>query len=103
MTDNRAAGRPIGPPKHLRDLRLWHWRKCLAYRKVENTQRAYIDALEQLHGRRFGRSKETNARSNANWHLTAVQTLNEFFPDSGDTAERDDERSRETSSEQTPS
>lgn len=65
----------------LRALRLWHWQKAMKFR---NGQRD----LEEFKSRSL---KDCTKRYDnyANEHLTAVQTLNEFF-DIGDTAERDD-------------
>lgn len=65
----------------LRALRLWHWQQAMKYRayprelEIKNIQslRLVIKRYDSLAGH----------------HLTAVQTLNEFF-EIGDTAERDD-------------
>lgn len=61
----------------LRAVRLWHWRQLLDGRRVEL-------ALE-----RMGADPHA-AHQASNFHLRAVQSLNEFFA-IGDTAERDHE------------
>jgi hypothetical protein len=65
----------------LRELRLSHWRAAMKFRAAQRN-------LEEFKSRSL---KDCIKRYDtyANEHLTAVQTLNEFF-DIGDTAERDD-------------
>lgn len=63
--------------ERLRALRLWHWRMC---RQMQVAQ----EVAEAKHGV----EAPNQARDLANFHMTQVQTLNEFF-DVGDTAERD--------------
>lgn len=69
----------------LRELRLWHWQMAMKHRKAEND-------LIELKARRGGSSLKSCIKTYAdaaNMHLTAVQTLNEFF-EIGDTAEQDE-------------
>lgn len=63
----------------LRALRLWHWKECLANREIAQDARGA--------GSAFARDSAEFSRR-ANFHLKAVQTLNDFFP-AGDTAEGD--------------
>ena len=62
----------------LRNLRLWHWREAMHYRKRAKVwrQRGKSDMEREMDER-------------ANQHIKFVQTLNDFFP-MGDTAEQDD-------------
>lgn len=69
----------------LRALRLWHWRKAMKFREAQRD-------LEEFKSRSI-KDCIKNYDKFANEHLTAVQTLNEFF-DIGDTAERDDANAR---------
>lgn len=89
--DNRAMGRPQSPPASLRALRLWHWRKVVLHRKNatrhEEDDAKWNKAYPQHAPRRGARAKAEHGK--ANWHLGAVQTLNELFP-IGDYAEHDD-------------
>lgn len=90
MTDNRQ--RPMGPPKTLRELRLWHWRKVVLHRERAIAAAEDTDRLEALHApKKFSRVRENAQHGVANWHLAAVQVLNDHFP-VGDTAERDNAR-----------
>jgi len=57
--------------KRLRVLRLWHWEKALQARREMDDQ-----------------FMVSNSRDAYNFHMAAVQTLNDFFS-IGDTAERD--------------
>lgn len=75
----------------LRELRLWHWRKVLAYRAAALTEEAAAATWEAEHvgyACRYRRNRARNAHKRANWHLGAVQVLNDHFP-LGDTAEQD--------------
>lgn len=65
----------------VRELRLWHWQQAMRYRESQRH-------LETFNKRSLRDCINSYDRS-ANIHLTAVQTLNEFF-DIGDTAERDE-------------
>lgn len=71
----------------LRELRLWHWQMAMKHRKAETD-------LIELKSKRGGSSLKSSIKTYAdaaNLHLTAVQTLNEFF-EIGDTAEKDDSK-----------
>lgn len=75
----------------LRALRLWHWRKALGTRKACRVAIRRADAAkdagnDRLHMRLMGSARLLD--SEANGHISAVQTLNEFF-NVGDTAEKD--------------
>lgn len=65
----------------LRALRLYHWRAAMKFRESQRD-------LEVFKSRSL-KDCIKNYDKFANEHLTAVQTLNEFFG-IGDTAERDD-------------
>lgn len=96
--DNRKAGRPLGPPRTLRELRLWHWRKVVTHRAKAMRHEARDAAWHERHPQ-YPRPRGADARAEhriADWHLTAVQTLNAYFPDPLDTAERDDSNGRIT-------
>lgn len=67
----------------LRALRLWHWRKV--------THNRHEARVQELHGRNMSAK---NLNLTADFHLKQVQVLNEFFPELGDTAERDAERTK---------
>ena len=72
--------------RQLRALRLWHWRGVL-YRR--NAQQFYE-----------AKGNATSAQwqeQQANFHMRAVQTLNDFFP-MGETAEQDDAAERAAAS-----
>lgn len=80
--------------KELRELRLWHWRKAMEKRLQSKL------ALErsQVHTGRYSEQMKDicyQRDDEANFHISAVQTLNQFF-EIGDTAERDDEASKQT-------
>lgn len=60
----------------LRAIRLYHWRERGHWRRVEaQSKDPKFAAL---------------AGQYASWHIGAVQSLNDFFPDHGDTAEHDE-------------
>jgi hypothetical protein len=71
----------------LRGLRLWHWQMAMKHRKAENE----LTELKLRHGGSSLKSCIKTYADAANLHLTAVQTLNEFF-EIGDTAEQDDSK-----------
>lgn len=65
----------------LRELRMWHWRKLLKHRKTENTYRvrasvAAVDRPGGLYDRKYTRLANT-AKKEADFHLSAVQALND--------------------------
>ena len=64
----------------LRAIRLYHWRETNHWRRVANNSK---DAA-------FAKT----ANGYADWHINATAALNDFFPEPGDTAERDDEGTR---------
>lgn len=57
--DNRANGRPMGPPKSLRELREWHWRLV----------KLNLSKIDQWRGHQFAKKAE--------WHQAAVNRLDE--------------------------
>lgn len=73
----------------LRRLRMWHWRIVLRARANEQRHRAAAEKWERQHGRRCGSSRhQERANYNlANFHLKAVQALNDVLTDT--TAETD--------------
>jgi hypothetical protein len=73
-----------------RSLRLWHWQKVVSFRSRATETEKIADAWEQKHrGRcRSMRNRARDAHRNANFHLGAVQVLNDQFS-VGDTADRD--------------
>lgn len=93
MTDNRSMGRPMGPPKTVRELRLWHWRKVRTARtNAEGFEEAYKQWEEHRPGKvcKVYRNRARDQHKIANWHLAAVQVLNDHFDvPNGDTADRD--------------
>lgn len=83
-------------PMNLRSLRLWHWRKVVSFRARATGADANADAWERKHrGHRCAhfRNMARDANRNANFHLGAVQALNDHFAP-GDTAEADMQRER---------
>lgn len=79
-------------PTTIREVRLWHWRKVLAFRKVGDDFIEKAKILERKFGftkRSYYRSKANQNYGKADWHLSAVHALNAAFPE-GDTAEQDD-------------
>lgn len=78
------------PPMDLRQLRLWHWNKVVSYRDLAMRHDAYAAELEKVSTLpaldRYNRSRARNAHKRANWHLGAVQALNDVVTG---TAERD--------------
>lgn len=73
--------------ERLRKLRLWHWHMAMRHRKAENE----LIEIKAKHGGSSLKSCIKTYSEAANLHLTAVQTLNEFF-EIGDTAEQDDSK-----------
>lgn len=70
----------------LRELRLFHWRQVIAFRNAANAMSLLNDPSNQV----------DHLHKNANFHLAAVQALNDVVMITGegdDTAERDEERS----------
>lgn len=65
----------------LRGLRLWHWQRAMKYRELQGS-------LERFNSRSL-RDCIKRYDESASVHLSAVQTLNEFF-DIDDTAEQDE-------------
>lgn len=65
----------------LRGIRLWHWQQAMKYRAAQRH-------LETFNSRSL-RDCIKRYDEAASVHLSAVQTLNEFF-DIGDTAEQDE-------------
>lgn len=78
-----------------RELRLWHWRKVSYWRTVEREHAERAKAWESRNpelGRcRYSRCKEQNAKTNALFHLGAVQALNDCPDCLATTAEQDHE------------
>lgn len=67
--------------ERLRALRLWHWQQAMKYREAQRDLEAFKNRSLRDCIKRYDQQ--------VNIHLTAVQTLNEFF-EIGDTAESDD-------------
>lgn len=79
------------PTQDLRALRLWHWKKVVAARASAHRHEAYTEAFERDNPGKVDPYNRVIAHSHhrmANFHLGAVQVLNDFFP-AGDTAEHD--------------
>lgn len=75
-----------------RELRVWHWRKVVMARAKERYHEQAAELWECAHpGRRasFDRNRATAAHGIANWHLSAVQVLNDHPDCAGTTAEQD--------------
>lgn len=67
----------------LRELRLWHYRQLAKERnQAEITERQILNLTDE---------ERRGVHRLANHHLKAVQTLNSFFPEVGDTAEKDNQ------------
>lgn len=83
--------------RRLRALRLWHWREALARRAMAQNaeQRAEAVADERYAGQMRNVAALRNSEADA--HIYAVQTLNDFFP-AGETAEQDDAAERAAAS-----
>lgn len=64
-----------------RELRLWHWRQALRFRHLVGNHKTNGAAT---HRNAVARRNTTLA----NFHMSAVQALNELFP-LGDCAEKD--------------
>lgn len=73
-------------------LRVWHWRKVLYHRNVAEVAASCAEQWEAQHGGRCSsqRSRAKNNNRNANFHLGAVQVLNDHPECMGSTAEQDD-------------
>lgn len=69
----------------LRQLRLWHWRRVLKYRKKEERQKNKDTE--------FGAEIARQTRNKANESMKFVQVLNDYFP-ADDTAENDYEAAK---------
>jgi hypothetical protein len=65
----------------LRELREWHWNKVLSFR----TRAEDFERRNPTGKNRYSANQARAAHGRANWHLGAVQALNDCFP-IGDTA-----------------
>lgn len=75
------AAMPTEARERLRQIRLWHWRQVLMLRaKAEGMGVRNIKALAIEYNRQ------------ADGHLKAVQALNDFFDDPGDSAVSEESR-----------
>lgn len=81
---------------NLRELRLWHWRRALKHRENQTRHLKAADEWGSLEGTKSQRAEMTHnlrrARAEgrlADFHISAVQALNDCFPDPLDTAEKD--------------
>lgn len=77
-------------PMTLHALRLWHWHKVQSLGATALSHDAYTEAWEKQNAGHLCRSSRNKARDyhrNANFHLGAVQALNDVLP--GTTAEQD--------------
>jgi hypothetical protein len=61
--------------ERLRALRLWHWKQAMSWREDEQSE---TDV-----------AVKAACEAQVGFHIKFVQTLNDFFPEPGDTAERD--------------
>lgn len=78
------------PQMTLRALRLWYWRKVLAFRATATAAEQRVESWENANRgkvNRWARNRAKAAHQKANWHLGAVQVLNDVLPDT--TAEQD--------------
>lgn len=66
----------------LTELRVWHWRKVLSFRSRG-------EKFDQRPDSRWARSQAKAAHRRANWHLGAVQAMNDIPELRGTTAEQD--------------
>lgn len=76
-------------PMTLRALRLWHWRKVLSYRATATAAEQRVESWENTNRgkvNRWARNRAKAAHQKANWHLGAVQVLNDVVDG---TAEQD--------------
>lgn len=67
----------------LRELRLWHWNKVVAFRKKATEYEAHAENWEAKYPSKkccYARNKAKFNHARANWHLRAVQALNDCFP-----------------------
>jgi hypothetical protein len=84
----RSGSIPTSELSSLRMLRLWHWRKAMSARRSENKHVAEAERYEAM-GRvaNFDRHRAGNDGRRADFHIKAVQLLNDVVPG---TAEEDD-------------
>jgi len=61
--------------KTLREIRMWHWRQVVNSRQLERDHEAGLQAWGNVH---YSTSSIARHRADADRHLRAVQTLNEF-------------------------
>lgn len=76
--------------QHFRELRLWHWRQRQMYRDLAVAQRriALISIRPAVAADHHAKAEEYDAQ--ADYHIGAVQTLNEAPGCAATTAEQDD-------------
>lgn len=81
-----AVEKALTGSQELRDLRRWHWNGAMHNRTA---QRYYEEKAEKpsTYQARFERAAQRRGRT-ADFHMRAVQALNDFFP-VGDNAEND--------------
>lgn len=75
----------------MRKLRLWHWRKVVAHRKQQDHFEDRLSKNPRQEGLVIATQGRDFHKDVANFHLSAVQTLNDLFP-VGDYAEADEIR-----------
>lgn len=76
-------------PMTLRRLRLWHWRKVLAHRDLARAHEQHAVLWEEQNPgkkNRYARGRARHYDKTANFHLGAVQALNDVVDG---TAEQD--------------
>lgn len=61
-----------GHPLTLRELRLWHWRRAMSSRKAADKYRGQDS--------RFAMSQTKQNDARADFHIKAVQALNDVVP-----------------------
>lgn len=83
--------------RRLRSLRLWHWREALSRRAQAQAAEQRAEAVADARYAAQMRHVAALRNSEADSHIHAVQTLNDFFP-AGETAEQDDAAERAAAS-----
>lgn len=74
--------------ERMRELRLHHWKGVLFYRKKQTRLEHAYESCKEEYAKDNLKNHMEGAKHIANFHLGAVQLLNQFFP-IGDYAEND--------------
>jgi hypothetical protein len=69
----------------LRELRVWHWERAVGYRKAANK----YDRDHEKHGSKYAQQQAKANHGRANFHIKAVQAMNDIPELQGSTAEQD--------------